>query len=209
LQVSDPSAVRSLAKDRERAAFGLSVKFVKMVTGFGNSSTIDSRVPEMLSEATAAQLSARTYRCDAKRRFCLLPLGGIYWEDEIPDLRQLWKLPEEDRNQIYRLFGIRYRIWKGASLHEDDQLFWETARSQVPDWALFQRVKVSPADQLAQDQTERIAKEEFEALLAEADQVTVSEKYPGVEAFSATFDLTKSVTANRKSWWKRIFNRGA
>jgi len=161
----------------------------------------------MLCETTAAHLSALTYRADAKRGFCLLPLGGIYWDDEVPDFLQLLRFPEEDRNQIYRLFGIRYRIWKGDGLSEDDQLFWDAACSQVPDWALFQRVKVSPADQLAQDRAERIAKEEFEAFLAEADQVTVSEKYPGVESFSATFDLTKPVTTNRKSWWKRIFTK--
>jgi len=36
-----------------------------------------------------------------------LPLGGIYWEDEMPDLRQIMKIHEEDRNQMFRLFSIR------------------------------------------------------------------------------------------------------
>jgi hypothetical protein len=115
----------------------------------------------MLCETTVAHLSAFTYRADAKRRFSWLPLGGIYWEDE------------------------------------------------VPDWAFFQRAKVSPADQVAQDQAERTSEEEFKAFFAEADRLTVMEKYPGVQAFSATFDLTKPINTNRKSWWKRIFSKGA
>lgn len=162
----------------------------------------------MLCETTVARLSAFTYRADAKRRFSLLPLGGIFWEDEIPDWLQFRKLPEEDRIEIYRLFSIRYRIWKGEVLSEQDQLFWGAACAQVPDWAFFQRVKVSVDDQLAQGQAERTSEGGFKALFAEADQLTVTEKYPGVQTFSATFDLTKRGTAKAKPWWARIFGRG-
>ena len=179
-----------------------------VLTRFGNSSIIKNRIPEMFRETTAAQLSAFPFRADAKRCFCLLPLGGIYWEDEIPEWLQLLKFPEEDRNQIYRLFGIRYRIWKAEVLPDHDQRFWDAACAQVPDWAFFQRVRVTVDDQLAQDQAERTSEEGFKALFAEADQLTVSEEYPGVQAFSATFDLTKRGTAEAKPWWARMFRKG-
>jgi hypothetical protein len=115
----------------------------------------------MLSETTLAHLSDLTYRPDAKRRVCLLPLGGIYWEDEMPDLRQIMKIPEDDRNQMFRLFGIRARFWKGEALPADEQRFWDTARSQMPSWALFQRQTISVDDRHAQDVGPKSSKNRF------------------------------------------------
>jgi len=83
----------------------------------------------MLNEASATHLAGLAYRPEAKRCVCLLPLSGIFWEDEIPDFRMLLKMAEDDRDQIYRLFAIRFSIWDGDKLSHDDQRFWDVARS--------------------------------------------------------------------------------
>jgi len=162
----------------------------------------------MLSEATLRLLATLTYQADAKRQVCWLPLSGIFWEDELPDIRYLMKIPEDDRNQIFRLFSIRVRLWKGEPLADTERQFWDTTFSQVPSWAFFRRQKISDDDQHAQEKAERCAADALEALLADADQVSISEK-DGVQSFSATFDLTKSRLQQRRkpSWWERVFTR--
>lgn len=174
---------------------------------------MNSETPVILSETALAYLSALTYRPAAERRTCVLPISGIYWEDEIPDLHQLMKLPEGALVQILRLFHIRYRIWQGTPLVEDEQHIWNSAKSLWPDCPLFQRVELSRDDQLAQDAALRYAAEITDALFADADQVRVVEKCPGVQEISATFDLTKrgdvnsppSVRIERR--WARILSR--
>ncbi|MCI0352807.1 MAG: hypothetical protein L0Z53_25580 [Acidobacteriales bacterium] len=52
---------------------------------------------KMLSEATIGRLSELKYRSDAQWRVCLIPLTGIFWEDEMPDIRQFMALPEDDQ----------------------------------------------------------------------------------------------------------------
>jgi hypothetical protein len=118
----------------------------------------------MLSERAIAFLSPLRYEPNAERRSCILPLGGIYWEDEIPDFKVLLKIPEDDRNLIYRLFSIRFRIWEGAKLSECDQDFWDSARSQVPTYPLFQRLDLSADDRQAQAEVEQNAIEGFKTL---------------------------------------------
>jgi hypothetical protein len=61
---------------------------------------------EMLTETTVARLATFRYRHDAARNYCLLPLSAIYWEDELPDIRELRRIPEDDGHQILRLFGL-------------------------------------------------------------------------------------------------------
>lgn len=167
----------------------------------------------MLNETALAYLSPLTYRADAKLKVCFVPLSGIYWDDEIPHLRHFMHLPEDSLVQILRLFGIRYRIWQSLSLTEDDRQYWNYAKSQLPDCPIFQRLKLSQDDQLAQNAAVKAGAEVEEALLADADQVSVTEKCPGVEEFSANFDLRKrssligSPARKTKPWWTRIFSR--
>jgi hypothetical protein len=162
----------------------------------------------MLSKAAIAFLSPLTYRANAERRSCLLPLGGIYWEDEIPDFDVLLELSERDRNLVYRLFSIRFKSWNGETLSDADQSFWVKARSQVPNYPLFQRLELSAEDQRAQDEVERDAVEGFRALFGDADEVKVTENEHGLMSFSATFDLTKDQppVKEKRPWWKRILN---
>ena len=114
----------------------------------------------MLSQTAIDFLSPLTYKENAERRICFLPLGGIYWEDEIPDFQELHNLPKHDRNLVYRLFSIRFSIWNGEELSEGDQRYWDEARLQVPKYAMFQRLKLSFEDEQAQDAVEREVLEE-------------------------------------------------
>jgi hypothetical protein len=168
----------------------------------------------MLSQTTIGYLSTLTYRHNAKRGVCWLPLSGIYWEDEMPDISHLWKMPKDDQHQVLRLFGIRARIWKGETLPDAEQRFWNAAQSLVPDWAFFQRQEVSVTDLRAQEEAERETTEGVESWFADADEVEVTEKN-GVQSFSLTFDLTKEQRdlvkrdlIKKESWWKRIFHWG-
>src|SRR5262245_59037808 len=162
----------------------------------------------MLSETTIARLSALTYRADAKREVCWIPLGGICWDDEMPDIREFMHIPENDRDQVFRLFFIRTKIWKDLELSKDERNFWDEARARMPEWALFQRLNVSGEDLEAQDKAERDTDTALEALFADADRVTITER-DGIQSFEATFDLTKEKTSTQKTqpWWKRIFRR--
>ncbi len=161
-----------------------------------------------MSKTTLGFLSTLIYRADAERQICWLPLGGIYWDDELPDIRHLMEIPEDDRNQIFRLFSIRLRLWKGEALPDVEQQFWDTTYSHVPSWVFFRRQQISEDDQHAQEQAEQAATDALEVLLADADLASIREK-DGVQEFSATFDLTKRPTPAKKkrSWWERIFAR--
>ncbi len=162
----------------------------------------------VLAKTTITRLSALTYRVDAKRQACLLPVAGIYWDDELPDVRELFKISEDDREQIFRLFGIRYRIWKGEVLSAEDRQFWEDMQSLIPTWAFFERQEITPEDLHAQDDTNRSATEGLQAWFADADEASVTEK-AGVQRFSLKFDLTKGdrPVPKKQSWWERIFRR--
>ena len=137
---------------------------------------------------------------------CWLPLRGICWEDEIPDIDYWSRIPEKDRDHIFRLFTIRVRIWKRVVLSEAEQQLWDTTLSQVPQWAFFKRNHVSADDQHAQEVAEQGGADVLEALLSDADEVRISEN-DGVQNFSATYDLTKGHVPPQKkqAWWERIF----
>jgi hypothetical protein len=162
----------------------------------------------MLSESTAAQLNDRTYRADAKWRVCWLGVSGIYWEDEIPDITRTWLLPDGDKNQLLRLYGVRAQIWKGEALSDRDQEFWNEVRSQVPSWAFFQRLRVSADELQAQIDAERSSDDILEALVSVADEVSISEE-DGVQSFSATWQVTRKDQESqpKQAWWKRVFRR--
>jgi hypothetical protein len=163
----------------------------------------------MLSKDTLAHLSTLTYRADAKRQVCIVPLGSIYWDDEMPDIHRFVIFPEPDRTQVLRLFTIRLRIWDHQTLSEDDRQFWESVRSRAPDWALFRRLDLSEDDQREREEAERACAKEFEEFLADADQVTISEEKHGMQSFAATFHLNKDQPVNAGSgwWWGRIYRR--
>jgi len=160
----------------------------------------------MLSDSTAAYLSELPFRAEAKRGACWLPLRGIYWEDEIPDLRAFQRLPEFVRWEILRLFSIRCAIWSGSPLKREDERFWEEAQREVPRYALFFRLRITPDDLEMQHEIEQESEAAFADFAAEATEVAVTERVPGVESFTLKFDLSKRDKNARLPWWKRFFH---
>ena len=150
----------------------------------------------MLSEAAVNYLQPLKHNPDAQRHCSMIPLGGIYWDDEIPEFSKLMTVPKDDRDAIFRLFSIRFKLWAGDELDADDQAYWDAALEVVPDYPLFRRIELSDDDRAAQLYTEQETLAGFEALFGDADDVNISED----GSWSATFDLTK----DRPSLWKRF-----
>jgi hypothetical protein len=144
----------------------------------------------MLSETAVSFLSPLAYRGTAQRLFNFIPLGGIYWDDEIPDFALFSELPRADRDLILRLFSIRFELWRGKTPSHEDQRFFETARSQVPGYALFRRLTLSSEDRQAQMECERWVLEGVGELLSDADEAEIEDQGHGF-TISARFDLDK------------------
>lgn len=151
----------------------------------------------MLSQSTIALLSGLKYRPDAKRETCLIPLGSIYWEDELPELVELAKLSDAERNAVWALFAIRFKVWDKEQLSTEEAAFWEAARAEVPGWALFQRIELSPEDRRAREEAEQDVEKQFEAFFGHVDQVQLTDKGHGLQEFSVTFDLAKKLDPER------------
>jgi hypothetical protein len=79
----------------------------------------------MLTTESVNYLKPFVFREDAERLTCVHPLGGIYWADEIPNFKELTRIPEPDRIGIFHLFRIRFLIWNGDELSDDDKIFLE------------------------------------------------------------------------------------
>lgn len=119
----------------------------------------------MLTDGALKFLKPLKHDPNAERLVCMIPMGGIYWADEIPDFRALIEMPEVDRNSVYRLFSIRFRLWNGETLDADDRAYWESAAALVPDYPVFRRAHISGEDRAAQESAEKECLEGFEILL--------------------------------------------
>ena len=123
----------------------------------------------MLSEKAVAGLTALEYQPDADWEVNFLPFGSIYWNDEMPALGDLLDRPD-DMLIIHAMFGMRQKLWDGEALNAQDQQLWDAVKRQVPQWALFKRLKLSDEQGLARAKAERLVEQEFESLGAERDE---------------------------------------
>ena len=161
-----------------------------------------------LSSSLIAYMSALTYRADSKRLVSLMPLSGIYWDDEIPDLRGLLSLGEDDKMLYLRLFAIRIRLWRSEALSDEDQNLWDTVRTQVPTCPVFMRLHISDDDRKTQCEAEEETDEMLDGLFSGAKEVTWTDVGSGAKEFTAKFDFTEERQPARKdSFWRRVFNR--
>ena len=151
----------------------------------------------MLSDGALNYLRPLTFNSNATRLSCAIPLGGIYWSDEIPDFQALLTLPHSDRDLIFRLFSIRFTLWANDKLSEDDQAYWRNAQNLVPDYPVFHRVNIDDGDRAAQIAIEEDVIAGFGLFLGDADKSTLNND----GSFSLTFDLNKDQS---KSPWRRF-----
>jgi len=163
----------------------------------------------MLSESTVQYLSAMHYCADAKRKVCYLPLAGIYWDDELTDMRDIWKFGESDRDRFLTLFGIRVRIWMEQTLSTDECTIWGEAQTQLPNWALFRRLDPSEDDLRHQAEADEYADAIIETMTEGADLVSVYCKN-GLTKYSAITRLDKEKRNSPRdlrndSLWTRLF----
>ncbi len=116
-----------------------------------------------------------TYRPDAERLESILPLGGIYWADEL-DFDSMKSLAEPDRDAMFRVVALRMKIWDGETLDADDQAFWDAAQCAVPAWAVFRRLSLSDDDRRAHQHAFSQVVEFFEAMKSEGYEVDLNSK---------------------------------
>jgi hypothetical protein len=124
--------------------------------------------PIMLSERMVAVLSAVPYRPDAEWGVNILPSGSVYWKDEMPEMRDL--LDIQDMTTVFRIFGIRLQLWDNEVLNAEDRQLWDAVKRQVPDWALFKRLRLSDEQRAAREKAEQQVQREFESLGADHDE---------------------------------------
>ena len=160
----------------------------------------------MISEDTVALLRTLPRRDDAQRHRSIVPLGGIYWDDELPDVKVLHAAPDHVRNEVFRLFSIRFKLWDQQSLPAVDEAFWADARTKLPQYGLFKRLVLSEEDRAAQEATAAQTFEFFEAMASESDHFSITDNGSGVSQWSATMNV--SSRPNRKTpWWQRFWRR--
>jgi len=160
----------------------------------------------MLSQSTVDYISKLPFRADAKRAVSLTPLGGVFWSDEVADFPSVGRLPESSRLELLRLFEIRYALWKHHPLSPDDQQYWDSARVQAPQYAIFQRIEVTSDIVDLQNQIEEESDAIFNALASQAANVGVTPRAPGVEAQTLALGLAQEPSP-KLPWWKRLRRR--
>ena len=123
-----------------------------------------------LSQEVSDKIKALYFKSDAERIPCLLPLGSIIWMDELPDPDRFFLLfaSGEDRDFVMKLFAIRINYWNTGTMGDEEQLFWEQAHAQFPDWPIFQRLRLKETDRAVHETIQNEAENFFTELAGEA-----------------------------------------
>lgn len=143
----------------------------------------------MFSENAANIIQALPFDSQAEMISCLLPLGSIFWSDELPPLRFLAFTEGADRDAVMRLFAIRISYWNKGEMSAEEELFWDAAQKQFPEWSVFRRLNLSEAHRHQHERVQKQAEEFFDEMVASADEIELSKKEGGFTSFSATFNL--------------------
>ena len=142
----------------------------------------------MFSENTNQIISSLRFDPNAETIYSLLPLGSIFWADELPPLKFL--AFGEDGSKIMRLFAIRIAYWETHQIPESDLSFWEQAQQQFPEWPFFSRLELTSAQHQQHKDAQREMENFFEEFSTLGDDIVVSEGADGFNSFSATFNLS-------------------
>jgi hypothetical protein len=142
----------------------------------------------VLTDGALRYLRSLRFDPGATRHVSFIPLGGIFWSDELPHPSALLDLPRADKTLVYRLFGIRQRIWADEALADSEQALWHYAKAQAPDCPILLRLTPSPEELRLQRDAEKAADDFVSVLRSEADEFESTPE----GTFSATFDLTKN-----------------
>jgi hypothetical protein len=141
-----------------------------------------------LSNSAVATIESLRFDPEAEMRFCLIPLGSIYWSDELPSKMFLEFSEGADRNFAMRLFAIRINFWNSGELNSKERFFWNEAQARFSRWPIFQRMELTDESRRAHEEVQKEAEEFFVHLSEEADELELS-KDGDYTSFSTTFNL--------------------
>ncbi|HEU4389909.1 MAG TPA: hypothetical protein VFV34_19055 [Blastocatellia bacterium] len=103
-----------------------------------------------LTEACATKISSLRYDPEAEIIYCPLPLGSIYFSDEVPDDLIPEDAPDglspetvRDFMQVMEVLGVRVNLWNSYELSAEEQALWTEARQRFPEWPIFQRPELT------------------------------------------------------------------
>lgn len=145
----------------------------------------------MFSEHAAEIIETLRFDPSARMIRCTLPLGSIYWEDELPP-DDFAAFLEPDRKLVMKVFSIRISYWSDDALGEADQQFFNDVRNKFPNWPLFQRLELNFDSRKAHEETQNSLLDFFALLSEHSDKLSIETTEGGIMRFSATIDLESS-----------------
>jgi len=142
----------------------------------------------MFSEDVVKKIKALAFDPQAERLVSFLPLGSIFWVDELPKLRFHSFNEGTDRDLVLRLFSIRINYWNTGSMTPSDQALFANAQQKFPEWPFFRRLHLTAEERLAHEEAQRCSEKLWAELFADANEIAVTEK-EGFESFSLTYKV--------------------
>ena len=142
-----------------------------------------------LSKGGIAVIEKLRFDPQAEMRWCLIPLGSIYWSDELPGKMFLEFSDPKDRSFAMRLFAIRINFWNRDEMSSEEISLWNEAKARFPNWPIFQRLELTGERRQEHEKVQNEAEEFFVQLCDEADKLELSDE-GDYTSFSATFKLT-------------------
>jgi len=142
----------------------------------------------MFSEKTIQIISALRFNPSAETIYSLLPLGSIFWSDELPPMKFL--AFGNDGSKIMRLFAIRINYWETREIADEDLSFWDHAQKQFPEWSFFRRLELTSAQLQQHQDAQRQMENFFDELTMLGDDFVFTEGTDGFDSFSATINVS-------------------
>lgn len=140
----------------------------------------------MFSDSSIKIIRRLCFDSSAGLHHCMIPLGSIYWDDELPEER-FSAFSHPDRDLVLRVFSIRISLWNKEKIGESDLLFFEKVRMMFPHWPLFQRLQLNRESQIAHEKVQQSAFELLSELSEKTSDSLGSSDCTG--SFNATVDL--------------------